>query len=93
MRRPDTSALGLAGARSPVHTYEQACWWLIRAFDLVEAPLLPSEALPSAAQLVADVYWIGEDQLRRDLLRLVREVNPPPRRLRREVRRYYLERV
>ncbi|MBW7921369.1 MAG: hypothetical protein H3C51_04630 [Rubellimicrobium sp.] len=58
--------------REPVQTYEQALWALLAnygAFDWVDDPDAP---LPPEAAIVADIFWVNERTLRRDLSKFAR---------------------
>lgn len=63
----------------PVSTYEDACWWLIQEwvdnFDVIKG----DSGLPPEGRLVAQIFWVSEQELRRDLRRMWAETFSEPR--------------
>ena len=75
MRRIPEHARGPLMDRPPVSTYDQALQWLMRGYNLGEKPFTDFEALPDAAYLVQDMFWVTERQLRLDLRHKIHEYN------------------
>lgn len=57
--------------REPVATYDQALWRLVSE-ELLGAS---EDALALARALVADIFWINDEQLRSDLAKLGAQVS------------------
>lgn len=76
MKRPRSAAprqVYLAPAaqadREPLETYEQALWRLVYILCKRGLRMPESGPLPDAAQIVADIYWVNDEKVRRDVLR------------------------
>lgn len=60
--------------RPPLQTYEKAVWRLvaIRADETIS-----DDAYDLAVSLVADIFWKGDRDVRRDVRQSAREIDPP----------------
>ena len=63
--------------REPVSTYGHALSWLFTHSDVAEWAFDPNAHLPMEAQLVCDIFWIGHDQLLRDIKKIWNEAAGP----------------
>ena len=57
--------------RSPISTYEQAVWRLVA---LREDPEINDVAYDVGVKLIADIYWRSDNVVRRDAIKLAREL-------------------
>lgn len=57
--------------RSPISTYEQAVWRLVA---LREDPEITDFAYDVAVKLIADIYWRTDTVVRRDAIKLAKEL-------------------
>lgn len=57
--------------RSPISTYDQACWRLVA---LREDPEMTDAAYDFAVKLIADIYWRTDNVVRRDVRVLAKQV-------------------
>ena len=57
--------------REPCATYQQALWRLV----VEKLRGAPSDGLAVASSIVADLFWVTDDQLHRDLAKLEKEVS------------------
>ena len=53
--------------REPLATYDQALWRFIGQYGEVSDLLHDGDALPLAAQIICDVFWVTDAQFRADL--------------------------
>lgn len=59
--------------RVPIATYEKAVWRLVA---LRADPELSDEAYDLAVTLLADVYWVSDVRVRRDVRKAAHEIDP-----------------
>lgn len=59
--------------RAPITTHEKAVWRLVQ---LRADPDLSDEAYDIAICLMADVFWVSDTSLRRDVRKAAREIDP-----------------
>ena len=59
--------------RPPVSTYYQAVWRLVA---LRSDPEITDFAYDLAIKLLADVFWVSDLALRRDVMKAAREIDP-----------------
>jgi hypothetical protein len=56
--------------RSPLETYEQVLWRLLGVWDDCYEKTRADRPLPVEAQLVCDLFWVGEAEFRRDIRKM-----------------------
>lgn len=59
--------------RQPVSTYYQAVWRLVA---LRADPELDDAGYDAAIKIVADVFWMDDRAVRRDVIKAAREIDP-----------------
>jgi hypothetical protein len=63
----------LQADRLPVSTYYQAVWRLVA---IRNEPECDDFAYDTVVKLLADVFWVSDKRLRRDVLIAAREIDP-----------------
>lgn len=53
--------------REPINDYRQAIWRIVAHFERFGIEVPDHEPLPFIAQLVADMYWVRDSRVRRDI--------------------------
>lgn len=60
------------GDREPASTYDDALRWLFTYSSVEEWAFDPAATLPLEARLVADMFWVSDAHLLRDLRKIWR---------------------
>ena len=60
--------------REPIVDYKTALWRLVSQFEFDKTPVTLTQPLPFAARLVADIYWVSDARLKRDIIQLRSEL-------------------
>jgi hypothetical protein len=61
--------------RKPVNDYRGALWRVVGRLEALNIKVQPAPApLPWEAMFIADMYWVRDEQVRRDLMKFQKEL-------------------